>query len=181
MSVIAIHVALELFRSVPLAFTLKRRCNYVPYHLTIRLDRWVRTWLMRDIPTNHVTYQFPLDSISLKSRETGGCVEASIIQLTRFRAWWYVDSSWWRFSGPFADHVQEQEDRHWKWVTLVRRCRKNPAIQCAAVQTPDKAIQGAFIYRADGQSLLEPNHGAVFGEYLATAPHNRLDYAKTPL
>jgi hypothetical protein len=136
---------------------------------------------MLDIPTNHFTYQFPLDSILLKSRETGGYVNASIIQLTRWRAYWGIQRRWEKYRGPFAETFREREDLKWRWVTFVRKCRKNPAAQCAAAQTSDEMIQGAIIYRADGRSILEPDQGAVFVEYIATAPHNRDKYAKNPL
>src|SRR4051812_21592442 len=102
---------------------------------------------MLDFGTNHQTYRFPLDSISIKYRDTGGYVEADIVQLTRWLAYWRVDSRWWRFGGPFIKQFREAEDRNWKWGSRVRQLRKNPWTRCGALRTPDGSIQGAIIYR----------------------------------
>jgi hypothetical protein len=136
---------------------------------------------MLDIRTSFPTYQFPLESIRLKYRDTGGYVEADIVQLTRWRAYWNIDRLWWKFRGPFRTPCRIPADFHWKWMTYVRRLRKNPWAKCAAICTRDSVYQGAIIYRRDGASLLQPNTGAVYAEYLASAPHNRPDYAERPL
>jgi hypothetical protein len=96
---------------------------------------------MFDIPTKHLTYTFPLDTMTLKYRETGGRVTAQIEQLTKFRSYYQIDRHWWNFQGPFVKNCREPEDRHWKWHRIVRRLRKNPAVRCAAVRTPDKSTQ----------------------------------------
>jgi len=57
---------------------------------------------MRDVPTKHQTYEFPLDSVSLKFMQTGGYMDAEIIQLTRYRAYFRIDRVWWRFPGPLV-------------------------------------------------------------------------------
>ena len=136
---------------------------------------------MLDKPSRYPTYDFPITSVSLKSSETGGYVEADIVQLTKFRAWWNIDRVWWKFRGPFKSPCEKPADSHWKWVTYVRRLRKNPEAKCAAVRTSDGAYQAAIIYRFDGVSLLNPGAPAVYAEYLATAPRNRRDYALNPL
>ena len=135
---------------------------------------------MLDIPTKHHTYSFPLSTIAIKSRETGGCIDAEVVQLTRFRSYWYL-SGWSKFKGPFATPCQIPEDIDWNWNKFVRRVHKNPWARCAALQTPDHRYQGAIIYREDGVSLIEPYKGSVYAEYLATAPWNRSDYAARPL
>jgi hypothetical protein len=135
---------------------------------------------MLDPSTKHLTYTFPLDSITLKSTATGEYVEANIIQLTRWLAYWKVDRPWWNYRGPFINNVQSPEDSHWKWGSFVRRLRKNPWARCAAAQTSDRLIQGAIIYRRDGRSLLKADQGSVYIEYVAAAPCNRRDYAANP-
>jgi hypothetical protein len=134
-----------------------------------------------DTLTKHKLYQFPVPEITLKYRGTGGYVEAKIVQLTRWRAFWHVDRVWWKFPGPFRTNCPLPADAHWRWGTYVRRLRKNPHAKCAAACTPDDVYQGAIIYRRDGVLLLEPGTPAVYAEYLATAPHNRADYAAKPL
>jgi hypothetical protein len=136
---------------------------------------------MLDYPTTYPTYEFPLESIRLKSGETGGYVDADIVQLTKMAAYWRIKFSWGLFSGPFCTPREEPADSHWRWPNLVRKFRKNPEVKCAAARTPDGAYQGGIIYRRDGVSLLEPNAKAVLGERLATAPQNRVRYAKNPL
>ena len=136
---------------------------------------------MLDRPTKHLTYSFPLDTLTLKSTRTGGEVEVELIQLTRWLAYWRVNSSWWRFPGPFVSGCPDPEDSHWRWGSYLRRLRKNPWVRCAAIRTSDGFIQGAIIYRRDGASLLAPNTGTVYVEYLSAAPCNRRDYAARPL
>jgi hypothetical protein len=136
---------------------------------------------MLDIPSRYPSYQFPLKSIGLKYKPTHGYVEAELIQLTRWRAYWNIDRVWWKFRGPFHVPCEPQEDAHWKWVTHVRRLRKNPETKCAAARTPDGRYQGAIIYRRDGVSLLESNTNAVYAEFVATAPSNRPRYAADQL
>jgi hypothetical protein len=136
---------------------------------------------MLEQPTKYPTYDFPLKSIRLKYHETGGYVEADIVQLTKLDASSHIDRVWWRFNGPFATPCEEPADDHWKWAKFVKRVRADPQAKCAAARTPDGAYQGAVIYRSDGVSLLEPNAQAVYGQFLATAPQNRPDYALYPL
>src|SRR4051794_5693358 len=116
---------------------------------------------MIDIPSRHWTYSFPLETVRLKYMETGGYVDAHVVQLTRFMAYWYVDRVWWKFRGPFVKNLEPPEDSHWKWGSYVRRLRKNIWVRCAALRTPDGRFQGAIIYRRDGRSLLKANTGAV--------------------
>jgi len=96
-----------------------------------------------------------------------------------------VSYEWWRFRdhGPLADKQKylEPEDKHWRWVSIVRRLRKDPFSVRAAVQTTDLHVQGAVIYRLNGISHWEPGEGAIFGEFLAAAPRNRETYVKNPL
>ncbi len=134
---------------------------------------------------SHQMIEPPLDSIRLLNLHTHQPCEAKIVELSRFMAFRRVSYEWWRFydHGPFADKekYREPEDRHWRWVSIVRRLRKNPLSVRAAVQTSDLHVQGATIYRLNGISYLEPGEGAIFGEFLATAPRNRETYVKNPL
>lgn len=127
----------------------------------------------------------PLDSIPLLNLHTLQPCEAKIVELTRFMAFRRVSYEWWRSydHGPFADKqkYREPEDKHWRWVSIVRRLRKNPLAVRAAAQTSDLRVQGAIIYRLNGMSFWEPGEGAVFGEFLATSPRNRESYVKNPL
>lgn len=126
----------------------------------------------------------PLDSVQLLDLGTGREVEAAIVELTRWDAFFHIHRRWWRFSdhGPHArsEVYREPGDQHWRWVSFVRRLRKNPLCLRAAVPTPDRHIQGAIIYRLDGASYLEPGKPTIFVEYLAAAPRNRADFVASP-
>lgn len=137
---------------------------------------------MLDFPTRHQTYEFPLDSIKLKSTRTGGRVDTNIVQLTKWRAFWHVDRCWWKDPTTLARGWTRQDDADWRWCGKVRRLRKNPWTRCAGLQVPgkDTRFQGAIIYRRDGQSLLEDDKGALYVEYLAAAPFNRRGYVSNP-
>ena len=155
--------------------------NPIGFSASLRaIDHLPQSTPMLDIPTKYA-YEFPLTDIELKYRETGGYVKAKIVQLTRWRAYWNIDRLWWKFRGPFRTPCPVPEDRLWKWGTYVRRLRKNPWARCAAAQTEDMRYQGAIVYRRDGASTLQAGMGAVYGEYLASAPHNRPEYAAKPL
>ena len=142
------------------------------------MDRRLPSW---DVPTRHQTYQFPLENTTLKYSKTGGYVDAEVVQLTRWRAYWNVDGRWRKFRGPFARPFVSPDDAQWRWGTFVRRRRKNIWARCAALRTQDGGYQGALIYRRDGRSLLEANAPAVCVEYAAAAPWNRRDLAESPL
>ena len=146
-----------------------------------RSDTLPHSTPMFDIFSKQPIYTFPLDSIVLKSRNTGGYVKADIVQLTKQIAYLDVDYHWRTFRGPFRTPCPVPADSHWKWGSYVRRLRKNLLAKCAAARTADNVYQGAIIYRRDGVSLLQPNTGAVYVEYIASAPHNRHDYAEKPL
>jgi hypothetical protein len=137
---------------------------------------------MLDIPTDDPTPLFPLANFDLKYRDTGGRVTADIVELTRDEAGIRIDRAWRSFQGPFRVPCPVQADAGWpSWGSLVRKYRKNEWARCAAVRTPDGHYQGAIIYRLDGASFLDPTLGAVHGEFVATAPYNRRDYAERPL
>jgi len=84
--------------------------------------------------TGEFLYPFPLESVAIKHVESNGLVEAEVVKLPRVGAW-RIDATWWRFNGPFVQPCIEPDDRHWRWVSIVRRLRKNPFGRCAALKT----------------------------------------------
>lgn len=126
----------------------------------------------------------PLQSVELRCRRSGGTVVAPVAELTRWLAYLRVDYSWWRFGGDDCvvpgSRRELQEDGGWTWGSLVRRYRKNPECVRACIRTDDGHVQGAIIYRLDGDSFYAPDERCVAIERLATSPKNREGYAKSP-
>ncbi len=136
--------------------------------------------LIWDPPTKHLKYDFPLDSVRLKSMSTGGYIESEVVQLTGYRAWFYIDRRWRKFSGPFVSNFKHPNDLSFKWRREVRCVRSDPYVRCAALRTTDNVYQAAIIYNRSGASFMKAGTGSAFVRYVAVAPWNRRTYAANP-
>jgi len=99
-------------------------------------------------------------------------VQARIVRLTRDTAASRVDGQWWNIGGSKAAREAEG-DHHWRWRAIVGRLRTQRNKEALAIETEDGMIQGAIVYRIDALSRIESGRGAIYGEWLATAPRNR--------
>lgn len=86
----------------------------------------------------------------------------------------WIDANWWV---NLPSIRAKEPDHHWKWAKLPRSYETSAEHRlftiCNALRTNDNRIQGAIIYRLNGKSYLCKDEGAVFIEWLATAPYNR--------
>lgn len=99
-------------------------------------------------------------------------VQARLVRLTREMAADRIDGQWWKI-GAFKSAIQAEGDHHWLWRKIIGVLRTQRNKEALAVETEDRAIQGAIVYRIDAISQVEPDFGAIYVERLATAPRNR--------
>jgi hypothetical protein len=148
----------------------------------------------------------PLRSLPLTDCMTNGTISASLVPLSHEVAQ-LINQNWWCSLGTFESRCHDdarqpilenghllcrsripvpeclgEEDRDWNWVKVFEECGDQPLVfECLALQTADKGIQGAIVYRWDEASLLEEGERAVFVELLATAPQNRIRLVPDPM
>jgi hypothetical protein len=120
-------------------------------------------------------------SIKLEKLWSGEEVTASIIKLGRDLARTHIDDRWWNEPWMKGGLRRSAEDYRWRWRKLVGKFQSKWYVQCIAVQTIDEEIQGAIIFDPNRKSLLNPDEGSVYVEFLAAAPRNRMNLAPRPL
>jgi hypothetical protein len=105
---------------------------------------------------------------------------APVIQLRREIANTQIDRVWWTEIDRPLRPVEQEPDRHWDWRELVSRQLNKPTFDAIAIQTADRAVQGAMIYRIDAKSALADGQYSVFVDRLASAPRNRASLVADP-
>lgn len=130
------------------------------------------------IPPDTIMFELPQD-VTLTLYPPGTEVRARLMRLTREVAADRIDGQWWNTGGSKTARESEG-DHHWRWRRIVGKLRTKATSEALAVETDDGAIQGAIVYHIDAFSRLEPNKGAIYGEWLATAPRNRFWLVKPP-
>jgi hypothetical protein len=123
----------------------------------------------------------PFRRIVLKDCRNYEPALAEVKWLERKLAGERIDDRWWK--EPWLNRAvrKQAEDRHWRWRKLVGLFQSQWWVQRHAVVTPDEECQGAIIFDPNRESVLEPGEGAVYVEYLATAPRNRKRLAPAPV
>ena len=106
---------------------------------------------------------------------------AEIVRLTPELATSKLQDVWWGLIDCHLDWRPEDEvDYHWYWPHLVGKDYASPEFSCLGLQTEDSLIQAAVIYRRKAKAALVENGFAVFVEYVASAPWNRRNVARSP-
>jgi hypothetical protein len=124
-------------------------------------------WVRPDI----IMFVLPQD-VTLTLDPPGTEVQARLVRLTREVAADRIDGQWWNIGGSKTTREAEG-DHSWRWRRIIGALRVRANSEALAIETDDGAIQGAIVYRIDARSQLEPGQGAVYGDWLATAPRNR--------
>jgi hypothetical protein len=112
-------------------------------------------------------------TVRLVRCEDGLVVEAQLVELTAKLAKLKINGAWWTGLGISKTQRSEEADHHWNWAAEVGKHHNQLYFESVAIQTTDRAIQGAVIYRVDGRSVLQDGAGAILSHWLATAPRNR--------
>ncbi len=98
---------------------------------------------------------------------------ADVVSLERDVAVRLIDQVWWNEPWITKEWRRTQEDSHWRWAKFVGKFGNRLMVQRLAIKTCNGDIQGAIIFDANSQSFLISDQGAVYVEYIATAPRNR--------
>jgi hypothetical protein len=105
---------------------------------------------------------------------------AKLEKLTPERAREQIDGLWWKGVPPELRKPPLVLDGDWKWSGIVEEETASGFGEAVCIVTSDLQVQGAAVYRFDARSCLEAGQGAVFLEYLATAPWNRERLSREP-
>ena len=108
-------------------------------------------------------------------------VKASVVTLTRKLAQVEIDTKWWQIPDVSQAKRSQESDHSWRWAERLGQLRGRQWFSALAVQTDDRRIQGAILYRSDALSFVEAGVGAVHIEAVATAPRNRSWLVSAPV
>lgn len=105
--------------------------------------------------------------------------------MTRDVAKHKITAVWWVLPGISKAAKDREQDRHWDWTKIVGERRQQSDSECWAVETPTGEVQAVVAYLVNTKSLLEVRTngepaGAVYCEFLATAPRNRSRLVAAP-